>query len=85
MIGFERVTANQFGEAIGLMRGCGTDWPHLPKDYVEAGLCDLPRCFRTRKTAAGDMNDRSQLTIIAAPAASDCTAAYQMSQDVKVV
>jgi hypothetical protein len=55
LIGFEGVTADKLGEAIGLMRGCGAYGPHFPEDNVESCLCDLPRCFGTCESAACDV------------------------------
>jgi len=49
------------------MRGRGADWPHLPQNYREACLGQLPSGFGTGETAARNMNSRSQPTIIAVP------------------
>lgn len=64
LIGFQRIAAHQFGEAIGLVRRRRMHGPHLPKNDAISGLCDLQRCFGTGESSAGNVNRGLQLTII---------------------
>src|SRR3546814_16831559 len=53
----EAVRADQFGEAVGLVRGCHlARAAHLGEADLPARFGKLPRGFRPGETAADDMN-----------------------------
>src|SRR3546814_8752960 len=53
----EAVRADQFGEAVGLVRGCHlARAAHLGEADLQARFGKLPRGFRPGETAADDMN-----------------------------
>ena len=56
IIGTERVGADQFGQAVGLVGKGGFDGPHFMQHHVQPGLSRLPGSFRPGQPAADYVN-----------------------------
>ena len=65
LIALEGVTADEFGEAVGLMRGRAEDRAHFVESDRDAALGELESGFGAGETAADNM-DTHQYPIIAA-------------------
>ena len=65
LIALEGVAADEFGEAIGLMRGGAEDRAHFVKANIDAPLGELKCSFGAGETAADNVDTR-QYPIIAA-------------------
>ncbi len=63
-LALERVAANQFREAAGLVGGRRTRGTHFMQDGGEAAAGDLPGGFGARKSAADDVNRAAQSSSI---------------------
>ena len=53
-VALERVAADEFGEAVGLVRVRGADRAHFVESYVEAALGELPCGFGSGEASADD-------------------------------
>ena len=56
VVGAEGVGADQFGQAVGLVRLGAAHGAHLVQDDGHAGLCRLPGGFRAGEAAADDVD-----------------------------
>ena len=56
VVGAERIRADQFGVAVGLVRGGRAQRPHLVQHDRHAGLRQLPGGFRAGEAAADDVD-----------------------------
>ena len=61
LIALQRIAADEFGQAVGLMRVGRAHRPHLVKRDVDAALRQLPGRFRAGKAAADHCDVRLQI------------------------
>jgi hypothetical protein len=54
LIALEGVAANEFGEAVGLMRVRGADRAHFIENYLDAALGELPGSFGAGEATSGN-------------------------------
>jgi hypothetical protein len=55
LIAFQRIAADQLGEAVCLVCISGPERPHLVQGDIDATLRELPGGFGTGKTCADDV------------------------------
>ena len=54
LVAFQRIAADEFGEAVGLMGVGGAHRAHFVEDNADAAVSQLPCGFGTGEAAAGD-------------------------------
>ena len=59
-LALEGVAADEFGEAVGLVRGGGAQGTHFVEDAGDAAAGDLPGGFGAGESAADDVDGLSQ-------------------------
>lgn len=56
LVALERITANELGKTVGLMRRRAHYRPHLAQNYGDAALGELKRCLGSGQPAADYMS-----------------------------
>jgi hypothetical protein len=61
LIALQRITADEFGKTVGLMRIGSPNGAHLMERDIHAAPGELPRGFGARKPSADNCDTRDQI------------------------